>query len=179
MRLALMLSAVLCLTSYSAIAQSAANTPPVSPGSSSSSSTTSGAPVQDPQAVTVLNQAVAAAGGVQAISAVLDYTAKGNITYYGSEQVQGLVTVQGLISGGNIRIDATLPTGVRSWAVHDGIVSIKSETGKVTSLIQPSNVPSSDAFPYKTPLFPTSLIFPTQPLGPLVPTQCFQSRTGG
>ncbi len=42
----------------------------------------SGPVVQDPQAVATFNQSLNAAGGVQALGTVSDFTATGTITYY-------------------------------------------------------------------------------------------------
>lgn len=134
--------------------------------------TASTSPLQDPQAVSILNQAITAAGGAQAIRAVSDFTATGTITLYAGTQAQGTVTVRGLNST-EIRIDATLPTGVRSWAVHDGISSAKSEIGKIISQAPNRNVPSSDAVPFQTPLFPVSLAFPVRPLVTIVAKQVY------
>lgn len=170
MRFVLLVS--LCVIPILTHAQSPAPTPPAS-GTGTTTSGSSPTAVQDPQAVSVLNQALTAAGGSQVVNGVSDYTATGNITYYGTNQLQGTVKVQGLIMGGNIRIDAMLPTGVRSWAVHDGTASTKTEAGTITTLAQSANVPSSDAFPYSTPLFPSSLIFPVLPLGSFLNTQGF------
>lgn len=114
---------------------------------------------QDPQAVSVLTQALGAAGGTTAHRAVTDYTASGTITYHNNPDVQGTVSVRGMNSVA-IRIDATLPTGVRSWAVHDGVATTKHENGALTVAANSPNVPSSDAFPYQTPLFPSSIAFP-------------------
>lgn len=137
-------------------------------------------PVQDSQAISVLNQALSTAGGAQALGQISDYTGTGNITYDDSATpIQGTVIIKGLITGGYIRIDATLPTGVRSWAVDNGIVSTKTELGEVSSFALPSNVPSSDAFPYATPLFPSSLVFPTLPLGTIVANQGFNITYNG
>jgi hypothetical protein len=49
---------------------------------------------KDAQAVDVVNQALAAAGGVTAITAISDYTGSGNITYHWGvdHDVQGSVT---------------------------------------------------------------------------------------
>jgi hypothetical protein len=51
---------------------------------------------KDPQAVSILNQALSVAGGMPAISAIADYTATGNMTYYSSQDVQETVTLRGL-----------------------------------------------------------------------------------
>jgi len=128
---------------------------------------------QDSQAVSVLNQALSAAGGAQAIKAVTDYTGSGNITYHWNQDVQGTVTVTG---GGsvNIRLDATLPSGVRSWAIHEGQTTLKKEDGKISQLAATNpNVPTSDAFPYQTPLFPSSLAFPYRQLGTVLSNPSF------
>ncbi len=75
--------------------------------------------VQDAHALSLLSQALAVGGGAQAVAAISDYTATGNITYYADEAAQGTVTAMGTNSQ-EFRLDATLPSGVRSWAVHDG-----------------------------------------------------------
>jgi len=85
---------------------------------------------KDPQAVSVVNQAVAVAGGPTAIAAINDYTATGNITYHSGQDVQGSVTVQGL-GLNQYRLDANLPNGVRSSVVTDGRMSLKAEDGSV------------------------------------------------
>jgi hypothetical protein len=114
---------------------------------------------QDPQAVSVSNQALSLAGGSQALKAVADYTGSGNITYHGHPDVQGAVSIKALNSIA-VRLDATLPTGVRSWAIHDGVATRKHEDGTLSVAANNPNVPSSDAFPYQTPLFPSSIAFP-------------------
>lgn len=138
----------------------------------STTSGTSTAPVLDSQAVNVLNQVIAAAGGAQTISSVSDYTATGNITYYPGDQVQGTVTIRAL-GALEFRMDAVLPTGTRSWVIDQGIVSTKLENGKITAMQVPTNVASSDAFPYKTPLFPTSRAFPVRPLASVLANQAW------
>lgn len=114
---------------------------------------------KDPQAVSVLNQALAVAGGAAAIAAITDFTATGNITYNWNPQEQGSVTVRGLGSD-EIRVDASLSGGVRSWAIHDGHTTIRAANGAIVQFPPPYPVPSSDAFPYQTPMFPSSLILP-------------------
>jgi hypothetical protein len=85
---------------------------------------------KDPQALSVLTQALAVAGGATAINAIADYRATGDITYSGNPQVQGSVTVQGL-GLNECRLDADLPNGVRSWAVTEGRLSQKDENSFV------------------------------------------------
>ena len=71
---------------------------------------------RDPQAVAILNQSVAAAGGLPAISSIEDFTGIGTITYYwADQQVQCPVTVRGL-GVSDFRLDASLPAGTRTWA---------------------------------------------------------------
>ena len=97
---------------------------------------------QDARALNVLNQALTAGGGAQAIAAISDYTGTGNITYYPGGPTQGTVTVIGT-SSQEFRMDATVPSGLRSWAVHDGIVTTKNESGTIDSFGANVNLPSS------------------------------------
>jgi len=115
---------------------------------------------KDPQAVSLLTQTLAAAGGAQAVKAVADFTATGNLTYHWSQDTQGTVTIQGK-GGGQLRMDANLPAGVHSWAVNEGETSLKTESGAISHFPPRDRViPSSDAFPYQAPMFASSLIFP-------------------
>ena len=100
-----------------------------------------------PQALSILNQALTVAGGVQVINAITDYTATGNVTYHWNPEVQGTVTIIGR-GMDQFRQDANLPTGLRSSAVINGATSLKSEDG---SLQQVSTI---------APLSPGSLVFP-------------------
>ena len=104
---------------------------------------------KDAQAVSIVTQALAAAGGMPAITGITDYTGTGNITYrLGVDQgVQGSVTVRG--KGMNqYRLDAKLPSGVRSEAT-DGLTTIKNEDGSVKELhTQPPMYPARLALPY-------------------------------
>lgn len=80
------------------------------------SGTTSTPVTKDPQAVAILNQSLSAVGGLTAINSIQDYTGTGSITYYwAAEEIQFPATVRGSGSTG-FRLDATLPTGVRTWA---------------------------------------------------------------
>jgi hypothetical protein len=119
------------------------------------------APSQDAQAVSLLNHVLTATGGQAAVNAILDYKAFGTITYPGTQNdVHGSVTVAGLGTS-EFRLDATLPTGVRSWAIHKGQTTIRADDGTVSLLPPvPSQNPSDNAFPYHTPMFPGSVIFP-------------------
>ncbi len=122
---------------------------------------------QDPQAVSVLNQALAVAGGTAAIRAVQDYTATGTISYPSQQDGQGPVTIQGM-NGTEFRMDANLPAGTRSWAVAEGVITTKNEQRTMWSMAPKGPVPSSDAFPFQTPWFPASVAFPVRQLAALV-----------
>src|SRR5258708_4838122 len=66
--------------------------------------------LKDPQAVSVVNQALALAGGVVAFKTVADYTSTGVVTYHFPNEVSGPVTVRerGLTQ---LRVDAQLSAG--------------------------------------------------------------------
>jgi hypothetical protein len=102
---------------------------------------------RDPTAMSIVNQALAAAGGINAVSAIRDYSASGNITYHWQQDVQGTVNITAL---GQIafRIDATMPTGVRSWAIDKGAYQTKNEQGVVMPVRG------------QIPIIPGSLILP-------------------
>src|SRR5258708_10191611 len=87
---------------------------------------------RDDQAVTVLRNAVSAAGSAELLGAVRDFKGSGKITYYwAGEEVQGDVTVLGRGTT-QFRLDASLPEGVRSLTVNggDGFVSAIIGHGK-------------------------------------------------
>jgi outer membrane lipoprotein-sorting protein len=112
---------------------------------------------KDAQAVSIVSQVLGVAGGKAAITAVADYTGTGTITYHAANDVQGTVTVRG--SGlGNIRIDAALPTGIRSEAISDGDgqIIMKTEDGGVTPLHG------------QAPMSPSRLVLPYLLLAPAV-----------
>jgi hypothetical protein len=66
---------------------------------------------KDAQAVSIVTQALAAAGGIPAITGITDYMGTGNITYrLGVDQgVQGSVSVRGK-GLAQFRLDAKLPS---------------------------------------------------------------------
>lgn len=83
-------------------------------------SSTSSPPKRDQQAISILSQCLRAAGGVQAVGAIQDFTASGSITYnWAGESVNGSVTLKGR-GKGQFRLDADLPNGRLSWAVNNG-----------------------------------------------------------
>lgn len=114
-----------------------------------------GAVTRDPQALTLLGQALSVAGGTAAIAAITDYTATGSASWYKdpSQTLEGSVTISGTASE-QLRFDAHLPTGVRSYAVNHGHSAWKTEDEKLAQAPAPhTRVPSSDAYPYKAPMF--------------------------
>jgi hypothetical protein len=117
-----------------------------------STQTQSPAP-KDPQALSVANQALAVAGGTTALLAIADYAATGTITYHENADVQGTVLVRGL-GLGEYREDATLPTGVRAFAISNGQAAIKTEDGLTRKL----------SFNYQVPLMRSSLVIPYRQL---------------
>ena len=125
----------------------------------SPSNTASARASQDPQAISILNQSLAVAGGVAALASISDYTATGSIMYHWTEDVQGTATVRGMGSD-NFRIDATLPAGVRSESIQNGQATLKSPDGKLSQLPRAYAIPSTEAIPYKEPMLPSSLALP-------------------
>jgi hypothetical protein len=87
------------------------------------------APVRDPQGIAILTQSANAAGGTSAILAVQDYSASGEVNYYWGDGEQGTVVVKGRGTG-QFRAEATLPEGVRSWAVSNGTGWVKEADGR-------------------------------------------------
>jgi hypothetical protein len=122
---------------------------------------------KDPQAVSVLNQTLSAAGGITAIQSLADYTATGNITYHWNPEEQGTVTVVGL-GVDQIRLDANLSRGIYSSVISAGQSSTKTEDGELTRYPPPYRVPSSDAYQYQPPMFPASLVVPHMQLATIV-----------
>ncbi len=114
---------------------------------------------QDAQAVSVLTQALTAAGGTPAIQAISDFTATGNVTYHWNPDEQGNVTIQGL-GVSEIRIDSSLPSGQHSESIHNGQTARKEPNGTLWQYPPPYPIPGSDAVPYQPPMFPGSFVIP-------------------
>lgn len=105
-------------------------------------------PQRDPYAIQVLNQCLVAAGGMQALSGIQDYTATGTVTYFwAGGPDQGSATVRGRGTG-QFRFDASLPTGQRFWTVSKSIGSAKEIDGTLRSI------------PYHNAIHLGSLTFP-------------------
>ena len=104
---------------------------------------------KDPQAVNIINAVLNAAGGPQAISAIRDYTATGNITLHHADQdVQGTVTIRSK-GMSELRFDDSLPEGIESQVVNNRGLTQKTATGLVKPVPhQPPLRPGRFAFPY-------------------------------
>ncbi|MGH9396170.1 MAG: hypothetical protein ACRD18_04895, partial [Terriglobia bacterium] len=88
----------------------------------------------DSQALSTLSQALTAAGGLQVMGAIQDFTASGQITYYwAGKEDQGSVTLRGR-GLDQFRMDAVLPEGTRSWTVSHGIGNLRKTDGSETSI---------------------------------------------
>jgi hypothetical protein len=139
---------------------------------SSQQATTQPPAPQDSQAVSVLNQALTASGGAAAIKAIADYTATGNVTYHWNPAEQGPLTIQGL-GFTDIRFDASLSSGLHSESIHDGQTSTKNANEPVRHYPPAYPVPSSDAFDYQLPLFPSGFMVPQIPIAFVVNNPTF------
>jgi hypothetical protein len=98
------------------------------------------APTRDSQALSILGQALNAGGGLQAVTAIQDFTASGNITYFWADQpVQGSATVKAL-GITNFRLDSNMPTGTDSWVASKSAGSEKTTDGKISDLVWTNQV---------------------------------------
>lgn len=85
---------------------------------------------RDPRALSILERSLEAAGGVDSLGNIQDYVASGKIVYYwAGEEVEGHVTLQGR-GVSQFRLEASLPDGVRTWAVNNGTGSLKETDGR-------------------------------------------------
>jgi outer membrane lipoprotein-sorting protein len=92
---------------------------------------------RDPEALNIVNLALSAAGGAQAVASVQDFTATGTITYYWAKQEVGNVTLKGR-GNGQFRMDAFLPEGLQTILVSNGTGSVLHANGE-TETIQSHN----------------------------------------
>jgi hypothetical protein len=112
---------------------------------------------KDPQAVSVLNQALGVAGGAAAIGAITDYTATGTVTYPGDSgtNVSGTITISG--RGLNqYRTDEVLPSGPVSLSIDRGFIQAKAADGTVRWV------------PYAAPTITGSTTLPSLQLAALI-----------
>lgn len=104
---------------------------PLSSVAQQSTSTTALSPQRDQQALSILNQAFTAAGGVQALGAIQDFTGSGNVVYFwAGDQVKGSVSVKGRGTT-DFRVDANLSSGTRSWTVSSGKGTLRDLDGSL------------------------------------------------
>jgi len=102
---------------------------------------------RDPHAVTLLTQALNVAGSTATVSAIQDFTATGNVTYYWNESALGTVTVKGR-GLRQSRIDASGKSGVQSWVINNDKAFQKSPDGSILPLPTQNTVrPVSATFP--------------------------------
>lgn len=113
---------------------------------------------KDATAINILNQAIAAAGGVAQLKAISDYTATGSVTYYQGTPAQGSVTLRGR-GAGYFRRDTTLPTGPRSWTMVGRAASQRDERGRVRTIRSQSPM-STSAFVIPSQQLVTALNWP-------------------
>jgi hypothetical protein len=99
----------------------------------------------------ILTQSLKAAGGSAGLGSIQDFVATGAITFYwAGEQVQGPATVYGK-GYGEFRLDASLPQGMRSFALSYGTGALKDSSGKVTTIPYQNTVNLGIlTFPYLT-----------------------------
>lgn len=102
---------------------------------------------KDAQAVSILNQALVTAGGLQSIAAIQDVTGTGIITNSQAPNIQSSITVRAK-SLDQLRIDASLTPGISGEAISYGSMSLKQQTGTVIAV-------DSDL-----PAYPSRLILP-------------------
>lgn len=79
---------------------------------------------KDPQAVGIVNQTLATAGGMKVITTLEDYTASGTVTYLEPDSVSGSVTIRQRDLS-QLRIDSNLPTGTRSQLIDGGQITVR------------------------------------------------------
>lgn len=103
--------------------------------------------IREPQAVAVVSQALTVAGGLSAINAINDFSAKGDVTYYWAEQVKGAATVRGR-GLHQFRLDASLADGQHSWLINGSTTYRKNPNGSTSPL------PSQNSVRVATTTFP-------------------------
>lgn len=122
---------------------------------------------KDPQAVSIVTQAVNVAGGATAIMAIDDFTATGNATYASGADsgVPYAVTIRGR-GFSQLRIDTNFPSGTRSESTN-GQIRLRSED---VSTIQ---------FNSQAPLYPVRLALPAVQLRTALISPGFSLLFGG
>jgi hypothetical protein len=81
---------------------------------------------QDPEAIVLLNKAIGAAGGAEAVRALQDFEASGTVTHYwAGKEVSGSVEIRGR-GQDQVRMDSRVEGGLHSIVLNHG-------TGKISS----------------------------------------------
>jgi hypothetical protein len=103
---------------------------------------------RDQQALAIVDQALLSAGGASLIRSVQDFTETGTITHYWDDQATGDVTVKGR-GDSELRIDETLPGGVRTVLLAKGAGSVRESDGTFRLVPHERAInPSTMTFPY-------------------------------
>jgi hypothetical protein len=92
----------------------------------------------DAQGLMIVKQTIDAVGGLDLLSSVRDFKGAGTITYHWAEEVQGTVEMKGK-GRSSFRLDASLPSGVRSTIVHGGRGFLK-QPDNITFIPDPSHM---------------------------------------
>ena len=88
--------------------------------------------VKDPQAVSVINQALSVAGGTPALRAITDYMATGEMTLHSNADITASVHLK-MLRPDQLRIDVALPDGERSQIYSNGKSVEKFEDGAIST----------------------------------------------
>jgi hypothetical protein len=104
---------------------------------------------RDTKAIAVITKTLNAAGGIASLAAIKDFTASGTVTFkWGNSPVEGNITLKGR-GLHELRIDATLPEGIHSWATNNGTALQKHPDGLVTPLPHPVALrPANSTLPF-------------------------------
>jgi len=115
---------------------------------------------RDQLALMIVTKTLNAAGGINLLRGIRDFTGKGTITYYWDSEVRGAVTVKGC-GRTRFRLDASLPDGMQSRILNNGTGFVKERDGTIRAVPFPTQL---IVFPYTELLdalkeSPTSIIY--------------------
>jgi hypothetical protein len=92
------------------------------------------APARDQQAVSILTQCLSAAGGLPAVTAILDFKATGSVTYYwAGQEATGTTIVKGRGTT-QFRIDSAVSSGNYTLLVNNLSGELKDIRGRTTPI---------------------------------------------
>ena len=107
---------------------------------------------RDQEALTIIAKSVIASGGQELLASIQDVTATGTVTYGSANQPTGTVTVKGR-GLSELKIEANLPTGVRTVVATAGGGSLTDTNGEIRPILrQSANDLGGFTLPY-LPLF--------------------------